>query len=78
MSGCLLAQQSRQADALVGARGGHPDVRHHHVRMRALDRIHERGQVLAGGHHLYVRVAGEDPRYALAGDHAVVGQRDRN
>jgi hypothetical protein len=39
--GVLLAQQRREADALVGARGRHPDVGDHHIGALALDRLQQ-------------------------------------
>jgi hypothetical protein len=39
--GVLVAQQGRQADALIGARGRHPDVGHHDVGALALDGLQE-------------------------------------
>ena len=53
--GVRLAQQRRHADALVGARGRHPDVRHHDVGTLALDRRQQRGKVATRGDHVASR-----------------------
>jgi hypothetical protein len=59
ISGVTLAQKPGQANAFVGVRGRHADVRHHHIGVAFLDGVEQRVEVGAGGHHLDVLLSGK-------------------
>ena len=71
-----LPQPDCNLDALVGVRGRHSNVAHHHVWLDDLDSPEERRHVGARGHNLDARVSGEELLHPLQDDKAVV--RDGN
>jgi hypothetical protein len=68
-----LAHAVGEADALVGVRRGHPDIRQHDVRPLAVDRGRELLEIPHGRDDLQLRLHREDVLDPLAGDQAVVG-----
>jgi hypothetical protein len=54
----------------------HPDIGHDDVGPLALDRLQQRGKIIAGGDHLEVRLRLQEPPHPLAHEVVVLRQHD--
>ena len=71
-------QRPRDLDALVGARGRHPDVREHRIGSFPFDGGGQRIAIAADGHRLDVVEPGHDPLERLAHQKRVLADHEAN